>query len=413
MLVGGILTGIGSGMISLGYGEAYRNVSSRQTSLETPLSFLIAAVVFFAISQTTAPAVVCVITSMLPLISCFLLFHIVGVWNPHSFPATKPVSIPISAVMLRIGICAALVGVADGVVRAVFISMSGSSVQQFYQVPLLWASLITLVVIWGCILISRVYNLLAIYRMTLIIIAFFFQLLPIFIGSYFENILALAGYGTFNVLIWILLADVTYTYRLSSALVFGSGWSMITLGVFLGSWGGELLVNTLAPFQPQVISAVALASTMTVALSYAFVLKESDLIKLTNLAESNDDANNVVTTRSSTADSGKTTAVAVGIGDGAGSRRNSRNDGTTDHVPRFTIRCREVAMHYGLSDRETEIMTLYAKGRSYARLQEELSLSRGTVTTHLRHIYQKLDVHSKQEMLDLIEGRTATEQNRI
>ena len=70
-------------------------------------------------------------------------------------------------------------------------------------------------------------------------------------------------------------------------------------------------------------------------------------------------------------------------------------------------------MHYGLSDRETEIMTLYAKGRSYARLQEELSLSRGTVTTHLQHIYQKLDVHSKQEMLDLIEGRTATEQNRI
>ena len=37
--------------------------------------------------------------------------------------------------------------------------------------------------------------------------------------------------------------------------------------------------------------------------------------------------------------------------------------------------------------------------------EEDLYLSRGTVTTHLRHIYQKMDVHSKQEFLDVIEGR--------
>ena len=30
-------------------------------------------------------------------------------------------------------------------------------------------------------------------------------------------------------------------------------------------------------------------------------------------------------------------------------------------------------------------------------------LSKNTVATHVKHIYQKLDVHSRQELLDLFE----------
>jgi DNA-binding CsgD family transcriptional regulator len=71
----------------------------------------------------------------------------------------------------------------------------------------------------------------------------------------------------------------------------------------------------------------------------------------------------------------------------------------------FYDRCKKVAEEYKLSPKETEIMILFAKGRSSARIQEELYISRGTATTHLRHIYLKMEVHDKQEFLDLIEGR--------
>ena len=50
------------------------------------------------------------------------------------------------------------------------------------------------------------------------------------------------------------------------------------------------------------------------------------------------------------------------------------------------------------------LMVLLAKGRTRARIQEELYLSSGTVATHARHIYQKVGVHSKQELLDVIES---------
>ncbi len=397
-VAGGAATGVGSGVMSLGYSEAYRNVPSRQTCFESPLAFLVAAVGYFALSKLPSPAIVCVVTSLIPLASGAILYVPLGIWDPSHAPAARPVPVPVLRFALRVGSCAVLVGLADGVVRAVFISVSGTSAGEFFGMPLIWASLITLAVIWGCVLFADDFNLLGMYRVTLVIMAFFFQLLPIFVGSYFENILALAGYGTFNALIWIILADIASTYRLSSVVVFGTGWSMLSVGVWLGSLFGQWLVAAFAPFQPQAISAVALAATVAVALSYALVLKDSDLIELTRIGESMEDARADGSARAK----GRPGTVKSESGLPGAGRPGESGEA---RVPRFANRCREVAKEHGLSERETEIMILYSKGRSYARLQEELSISRGTVTTHLRHIYQKLGVHSKQEMLDLIEGR--------
>ena len=62
------------------------------------------------------------------------------------------------------------------------------------------------------------------------------------------------------------------------------------------------------------------------------------------------------------------------------------------------------ALHrYGLTEREGEVMIMFAKGRNLPYVQEELCLSKSTVSTHRQHIYQKLGVHSAQEMIDLIQ----------
>ena len=72
---------------------------------------------------------------------------------------------------------------------------------------------------------------------------------------------------------------------------------------------------------------------------------------------------------------------------------------------RFMLRVQQVAQEYGLTPKETEVFTLAAKGRTTQRIREELGLSTGTVNTHLAHIYKKLDVHDRQQMLDLVEGK--------
>ena len=63
----------------------------------------------------------------------------------------------------------------------------------------------------------------------------------------------------------------------------------------------------------------------------------------------------------------------------------------------------QTARRYGLTERETQILGYLARGRSAPFIREELSLSKSTVATHIRHIYDKLGVHSKQELLSLLE----------
>lgn len=70
---------------------------------------------------------------------------------------------------------------------------------------------------------------------------------------------------------------------------------------------------------------------------------------------------------------------------------------------RFQDKCQAVIERYGLTEREGEIMTMFAKGRNLPYVMEELVLSKSTVSTHRQHIYKKLGVHSAQEMIDLIQ----------
>ena len=65
--------------------------------------------------------------------------------------------------------------------------------------------------------------------------------------------------------------------------------------------------------------------------------------------------------------------------------------------------CTIIARRYRLTKRESEILALLAKGRTVNRIQEELVIAHGTVVTHMNHIYQKCNVHSRQELLDLCE----------
>ena len=68
-------------------------------------------------------------------------------------------------------------------------------------------------------------------------------------------------------------------------------------------------------------------------------------------------------------------------------------------------RCAHVAKGYGLSAREAEVLVLLVKGDTRQGMCKALQLSEGTIKTHLTHIYSKLDIHSRSELLDIAYGR--------
>ena len=61
------------------------------------------------------------------------------------------------------------------------------------------------------------------------------------------------------------------------------------------------------------------------------------------------------------------------------------------------------AEDYGLTRREDEVLSYLERGRSAKVIADALFVSESTVRTHIRRILEKTDLHSKQQVIDLIE----------
>lgn len=75
------------------------------------------------------------------------------------------------------------------------------------------------------------------------------------------------------------------------------------------------------------------------------------------------------------------------------------------HIPgereRIIMRCEQLGEQHGLTAREAEILGLIAQGKSRVEIEQQLFLSQNTVKTHVRHLYAKLGVHSKEDVYKL------------
>ena len=198
------------------------------------------------------------------------------------------------------------------------------------------------------------------YRLALFVMILGFLLVPapFFADSAVSGeAVVLGGYlGLTAVLtsLFLVLASITGT---STTLSFSRGFAAL----FGGEFVGVFLANAVDAAQPDGATPyfVVVFAGMTVLFSYLFLFTEGDF---SNLSE--------IVTR-------------------------------TDS---FEDRCKALVGHYGLSAREAEILPFILKGRTSERISQELFISKSTVETHLRRIYAKAGVHSRQELIDLNEA---------
>lgn len=71
---------------------------------------------------------------------------------------------------------------------------------------------------------------------------------------------------------------------------------------------------------------------------------------------------------------------------------------------RFSKQMTTVREFFGLSAREAEVAELIARGYTVAHIAEQLFVSENTVRTHSKHIYTKLGIHKRQELIALVES---------
>ena len=93
--------------------------------------------------------------------------------------------------------------------------------------------------------------------------------------------------------------------------------------------------------------------------------------------------------------------------DSAGSAMSGASIASVPAVPEpapDALRLARLAAEAGLTQTEEQIALLAVRGRSRAVIARELGYSANTVRNYTHTLYSKLGIHSKQELIDLVEG---------
>jgi DNA-binding CsgD family transcriptional regulator len=223
--------------------------------------------------------------------------------------------------------------------------------------------LIALALLWWAYIRRRSLAFPGIWRMILIFTATGLLLLPL-LGSMLSGyalILIAIAQTLVVMLFWVMLADVAHHSSYHPFVVFGLGWTAYALPIPVGIWISGLLAGQ--GLTSQVITVLVYIAAFAI----VFMLNERVFTSLRIFASLDAPLPAASTYRD------------------------------------IEQRCVGLGSRFALSAREVEIMQLICKGRSKGYIAETLFISENTVRSHSKRIYNKLGVHSKQELLDLLE----------
>lgn len=67
------------------------------------------------------------------------------------------------------------------------------------------------------------------------------------------------------------------------------------------------------------------------------------------------------------------------------------------------LHCSEVSATYSLSARESSVLVELARGKTIASIAKDLFVSENTIKAHTKSIYRKLNIHTREELIALVE----------
>ncbi len=83
----------------------------------------------------------------------------------------------------------------------------------------------------------------------------------------------------------------------------------------------------------------------------------------------------------------------------------NRGSNTSEERPNlWRMKVKYVSDTYGLTSRQSEVLRMLSKGRNAQFVAKEFYISFSTAKAHIHNIYTKLNIHSQQELIDLVEN---------
>lgn len=212
------------------------------------------------------------------------------------------------------------------------------------------------------------FNIALAFRIALPLTAVAFLLLPtdIPITRAVSDTCSAASCKLVEIFAVLILSTLCYRYRMSTTRLFGLAFGAHYLFVFLGRYAW-VLFGLFGVSEAGITVCFSIVAAGAIALAM-LLLPDKDSLEAWGLVTSNESS---------------------------GSESNGKE---------LAHRCHDFAKEFGLTLREEEIVLLLAQDKTNSEIQETLFISKETVKTHRRNLYAKCNVHSRDELVDLLEG---------
>ena len=423
--VGTLLSGIGSGPLWIMWGELYSRLEQGVSETTATMAAVLAmAVALVCVSLTGWMAVA--VVSMLPLASGLLLLRArrvdTGTFfadadgearEDFSWASGRHAQLEGAHERARQNPLVSLraFGREDlGIlIASAVICHAGSFLPQdaglgICQVAIVFAAVLGLVIAAVGILTPRRFNLQFLYRWMCPYVIACLACLVWFPGSLGGEVAFVGSIGArlaFCLLTQVYFARIAGEGHFTPLQAFGLGWISLHLGDLAGVMFNVCTMHLAPLFSSSASCILMLTLTLVVVVMFALngerTFVSPDVSVASSTARGSAAAGEYVASAVSPVAASANLTHAGGISDTsfAGSNAGSESPGIEGRVAELSAQC-------GLTAREHEVLILLAQGRSNPYIRDALSISLDTAGTHVKHVYAKLGVHSRQELIDLV-----------
>lgn len=390
-VTGCALTGVGTGFVALRLGSVYSTVGARQAFMYTAGSFIFAGMLYFVCIGLPQP-VGLLMTACLPLLA-FVFTMTAARGSSEQVEDVVPMRELPRGYFIRLVVAVSVFSVIAGVIKgfmALQQPLSSATDQGVIIVFATGCAAVLLFVLVG--LLVREFDISQLYYPIIILTCLGNLVVPLFGGlGVIQGELVSIAYNLFILMVWCLLASVANRTDLSYVRVFGWGRGASAAGTTVGWFAGSSLAPMLVE-NPSNMVALAMGMVFVLLVVSMVILNERTIgtaLKKTRNAQANETTGDFFPACRELQNGSDGVAWPVG-----------------EDFPRegaWTKSCNALAEQVGLSSRERDVLFLLGKGYTIEHIAGELGISFNTAKSHIRNVYAKTGVHSKQELQSLIE----------
>lgn len=414
LLVGGsVLTGVGYGYYWGSWAEYLGRMHPSRTSFYVPMAFLLTAALFLIISLSAEYESAPPLLLMLPLpvlsLVCLRRCHAEVPDGRYARTVDSKRYLTALASLVTLIVASLVLSLLFGLVWEMTV-LSVGSVNEAHQAPLV-ANLVVAVCLIGLVLYAhKRLDLALAYRVIVPVIVILFAVLPFFweTSPVVLNAVMSACYGTFDVIIWYMVVSASYDFAVSGFVIGALVRGLSILARLLGIGIGYLLM--FVPGSPSLlIVGISVGAVYVLAMLGLFyrtrrkgmpIVVEDEPIEKKAAAP----ATNAPPAEPANAPAAVIAPVVQAAEAPAASIAPAAPETRPDDAPLSEEAVFEqIAEDFSLTRREAELLPFIARGRSARVIADALFVSENTIRTHTRRILEKTDLHSKQQVIDLIE----------